>query len=63
MQDGRVYTTILIIVDRYSKINVYILTDKTCIAITLAKMLVEEIVRHYRVLAGSISNRGLLFTS
>lgn len=63
MRDGCVYDAILVIVDRFSKMNVYVPTTKTCNAVTLAKILVQEVVRRFGVPRGIVSDRGSVFTS
>jgi hypothetical protein len=54
---------ILIIVDRYIKINIYIPTIKICDSVELASLLMDVVVYRYGVPKGIISNRGSLFTS
>lgn len=58
-----VYDAILVIVDRYSKMSVYIPSTKRCTAVELAQLLLDEVVRHYGVPKGIVSDRGSLFTS
>jgi hypothetical protein len=58
-----VYDAVLVIVDRYSKMNRYVPTTKKCTAAALAKILVEEVVRHFGVPSGIVSDRGPVFTS
>ena len=60
---GCVYDAILVIVDRYSKMLIYVLTTKRCTATELAQLLLNEVVRHYGVPHRIISDRGSLFTS
>jgi hypothetical protein len=54
---------ILMIVDRYIKINIYILTTKTCDSMELTSLLIDAVVYRYGVPKGIISDRGSLFTS
>ena len=58
-----VYDAILVVVDRYSKMNLYVPTTKTCTAADLAKLFRDEVVRHYGIPNGIVSDRGPLFTS
>jgi hypothetical protein len=51
------------IVDRYTKINIYMLINKTCDSVELASLLIDAVVYRYRVLKGIISDRGSMFTS
>jgi hypothetical protein len=59
----KVVDSILIIIDRYTKINIYVLTTKTYDSIELTSLLIDVVVRRYRVPKGIISNRGSLFIS
>jgi hypothetical protein len=54
---------ILMIMDRYTKINIYIPITKMCDSIELASLLMDVVVRRYGVPKGIISDRGSLFTS
>jgi hypothetical protein len=54
---------ILIIVDQYIKINIYIPTIKICDSVELTSLLMDVVVYRYGVPKGIISNRGSLFTS
>ena len=58
-----VYDAILVIVDRYSKMNRYIPTTKTCTAADLAVILRDEVVSRFGLPKGIVSDRGSLFTS
>jgi hypothetical protein len=58
-----VVDSILMIIDRYIKINIYILTIKTCDSMELVSLLIDAVVRRYGVPKGIISDRGSLFTS
>jgi hypothetical protein len=58
-----VVDSILIIIDRYIKINIYILIIKTCDSVELISLLIDIVVRRYRVPKGIISNRDSLFIS
>jgi hypothetical protein len=51
------------IVDRYIKINIYVLTNKTYDSVELASLLMDVVVYRYGVLKGIISDRGSVFTS
>jgi hypothetical protein len=54
---------ILIIIDRYIKINIYILITKMCDSIELVSLLIDIVIRRYGVPKGIISDRGSLFIS
>jgi hypothetical protein len=59
----KVVDSILVIVDRYTKMNIYVPTTKTYDSVELASLLMDAVVRRYRVPKGIISDRGSLFTS
>jgi hypothetical protein len=62
-RNGRVYDSILVIVDRFTKNAIYILCNKTCTAEDLADIFYEEIICKYSVPQGIVSDRGSVFTS
>ena len=49
--------------DRYTKINIFILITKRCDSVELASILIDAVVRRYGVPKGIVSNRGSLFIS
>jgi hypothetical protein len=59
----KVFDSILMIVDQYTKMNIYVPTNKTCDSVELASLLMDAVVRRYGVLKGIISDRGSVFTS
>jgi hypothetical protein len=59
----KVFDLILVIIDRYTKINIYIPTNKTYDSVELTSLLIDVVVYRYRVLKGIISDRGSMFTS
>jgi hypothetical protein len=59
----KVVDLILMIIDRYTKINIYIPTTKTYDSVELTSLLIDVVVYRYRVPKGIISNRGSLFIS
>ena len=61
--DGQKYDAILVIVDRYTKMNLYVPTTKRCTSVELAQILMERVVRQYGVPAGLLTDRGPIFTS
>jgi hypothetical protein len=61
--NSEVVDAILIIVDRYTKMNVFVPTTKRYDSVELAKLLMDVVVRRYGVLRGILSDRGSLFTS
>jgi transposase InsO family protein len=61
--NSEVVDAILVIVDRYTKMNVFVPTTKRCDSVELAKLLMDAVVRRYGVPRGILSDRGSLFTS
>jgi hypothetical protein len=59
----KVFDLILMIVDRYTKMNIYVPTNKTCDSVELTSLLIDVVVYRYGVLKGIISDRGSMFTS
>ena len=62
-RNGSVYNSILVVVDRYTKIARYIPCNKTYIVEKLALLFYNEIIYRYSVLNGIVSDRRLVFTS
>ena len=62
-QGASVYDVILVIVDCYMKHATYIPITCTLDAKGLAALFIDEIVRHYGVPKGIISDRGSIFNS
>ena len=60
---GKVYDSILVIVDRYTKMARYIATTKEITAPELAELFVLHVVKDFGILAGMTSDRGSVFTS
>jgi hypothetical protein len=60
---NKVVDLILMIIDRYTKINIYIPTTKIYDSVELTSLLIDIVVRRYRVPKGIIPNRGSLFIS
>lgn len=60
---GCVYDSILVVVDRYSKMHRYLATTKRCTAAELAVLLRDEIVSKLGMPAGIVSDRGSVFPS
>jgi hypothetical protein len=61
--EGKAYNSILVIVDRYTKIARYIPYNKTCTSVQLTDLFIKEIVYKYGMLKGIMSDRGSIFTS
>jgi transposase InsO family protein len=61
--NSTVVDSILVIVDRYTKMNIFVPTTKRCDSVELAKHLMDAVVRRYGVPKGILSDRGSLFTS
>ena len=57
------YDSILVVVDRYTKIAYYVLCRKEITAEGLADVFLREVIRLYRVLMLITSNRGPILTS
>ncbi len=60
---GDSYNSILVIVDRLTKMVHYIPVKVTIDAPGLAKVIIDVIVRHHGVLESIVMDRGSLFTS
>ena len=58
-----VYDSILVIIDRFTKMVRYISTNVIIDAAELAEVFHTKIVCRYSILNGIISNRGSIFTS
>jgi hypothetical protein len=58
-----VYDAIYVIVDRYTKMALYLPIVKTITITKLTDLFLKEVVRRFRAPRGIISNRGSLFTS
>ena len=56
------YNSILVIVDRLTKIMYYKLVKVTIDALWLAEVILDVVVWHYSLLNSIVTNRGLLFT-
>jgi hypothetical protein len=59
----KVFDSILIIIDRYTKMNIYVLINKTYNSVELTSLLIDAVIHRYGVLKGIISDRGSVFTS
>ena len=62
-RDGSVYDSILVVVDRYTKMARYIACNKTCIAEKLVALFYDEIIYRYSIPNGIISDRSSVFIS
>jgi hypothetical protein len=60
---GKVYDSILVIVDKYMKIARYILIIKEINAPELAELFILHVVKDFGILSGIMSDKGLVFTS
>ena len=60
---GRIYDSVLVIVDRYTKLARYIPCDKTVTAAELADLFMEYWVKDFGTPQGIVSDRGPQFTS
>jgi len=59
----RVYNTIYIVVNRYTKMALYLLIVKTITITELADLFLDKVVRHFGIPRGIVSNYGSIFTS
>jgi len=62
-QGNKVYNAICVIVDRYTKMALYLPMVKTITVTKLADLFLNEVVRRFRAPRGIISNYGSIFTS
>jgi transposase InsO family protein len=62
-RDGCVYDAILVIVDRYSKMALYIPVTKKLSAVELAEVFVERVIARFGAPKGIVSDRDAKFTS
>jgi len=60
---GVVYDSILVVVDRYTKMTRYLPTNKTITAERLADLFFEEIIYRFGTPIGIVTDRGSVFTS
>ena len=59
----KVYNAICVIVDRYTKMALYLPIVKTITITKLIDLFLNKVVRRFRAPRGIISNRGSIFTS
>jgi hypothetical protein len=59
----KVYDAICVIVDRYTKMALYLPIVKTITITKLADLFLNKVVRRFRTPRGIISNRGSIFTN
>jgi len=59
----KVYNAIYVIVDRYTKMALYLPIVKTITVTKLADLFLNKVVRRFRAPKGIVSNRGSIFTS
>jgi penicillin V acylase-like amidase (Ntn superfamily) len=62
-RNGRVYNSILVIVDRFTKNAIYIPYNKTYTIEDLTNIFYKEIICKYSVPKGIVLDRGSVFTS
>ena len=61
--EGTVFDSIFVVVDRYTKMSLYIPTTKTVTAEGLATVFLQRVVRTFGIPKGIVSDRGSVFTS
>jgi hypothetical protein len=61
--DDRLYDSVLVIVDRYTKLALFLPTSKTLNGPQLARLLDEHVVCRFGIPSGIVSDRDTLFTS
>jgi len=62
-RNGKVFDSILVVVDRYTKIVVYIPYNELIDTSKLVDLFIEHIIYRFSALDSIVSDRGLLFTS
>ena len=62
-REGCVYDAILVVVCRFSKMCLYVPTNKTCTSVELGRIVIDEVIRRFGVPDGIVSDRGSVFTS
>jgi len=62
-QGDKVYNTIYIIVNRYTKMALYLLIVKTITATKLTDLFFNKVVRRFRAPRGIVFNYSSIFTS
>jgi hypothetical protein len=60
---GKVFNSILVIIDRYIKIARYIITIKDIIAVELIELFILYIIKDFSILKGMTLDRGPVFIS
>ena len=61
--DGYVYNSILVVVDRFTKIAIYIVYNKTYTSEQLLTLFEREVIRRFSILDSIILDRGTIFIS
>ena len=61
--EGTAFDSILVVVDRYTKMLLYIPAKKTITIDELATAFLRRVVRYFGVLKGIVLDRGSVFTS
>jgi hypothetical protein len=59
----KVYNAIYVIVDRYTKMALYLPIVKTITVTELTDLFLDKVVRRFRTPRGIVSDRGSIFTS
>ena len=62
-RNGRVYDALLVLIDRYTKMALYIAVIKKLDTVTLADILVDQVFTRFGTPKGIVSNRDSRFTS
>jgi transposase InsO family protein len=60
---GTVFDSIMVIVDRYTKMSLYIPVKKTITAEEMATVFLRRVVRYFGVPKGIVLDQGSVFTS
>ena len=61
--EGKIFNSLLVVVDRYTKMAKYIPVLKSITAEQLANIFLKHIVSQFRTPEGIVSDRGAVFTS
>jgi len=60
---GDVHNAILVVVDRFTKMSIYIPCTKKVNSVNLAELIFEYVFSRFGIPRGIVTNRGTVFTS
>jgi hypothetical protein len=61
--EGTVFDSIMVVVDWYTKMSLYIPMKKTITAEEMVTVFLRRVVRYFSILKGIVLDQGLVFTS